>query len=107
MKHPNECLKVVEIDGFVGREVEIDLIVCLLESAINLEKIVINPRDLHLVGTPQDKENEGTRECGEWLKKHLPLGAELIIVIIIINISKWLILKNIYIYIYILASDYV
>ena len=100
MKHPNERLKVVEIDGFVGREVEIDLIVYLLESAINLEKIVINPRDLHLVGTPQDKENEGTRECGEWLQKHLPLGAELIIVIIIINISKWLILKNMYIYIY-------
>jgi len=56
MKHPNEHIKVVEIDGFV-----------------------INPRNPHLVGTPQDKENEGARECAGQLKKHLPLGAELII----------------------------
>lgn len=70
---------MVEINGFVGREVEIDLTVYLLKSAINLEKIVINPRTSHLVGTPQDKENKGARECAEQLKKHLPRGAELII----------------------------
>ncbi|KAM3703352.1 hypothetical protein ACJW31_04G090100 [Castanea mollissima] len=68
----NEHLKVVEINGFVGCEVEIDLTVYLLKSAINLEKIVINPRTPHLVGTPQDKENEVARECAEQLKKHLP-----------------------------------
>jgi hypothetical protein len=40
---PNEHLKEVEIVGFVGRAIDIELIVYLLESAIKLEKIVINP----------------------------------------------------------------
>ena len=39
MKHPNEHLKEVEIVGFVGRTIDIELTVYLLESAINLETI--------------------------------------------------------------------
>ena len=44
MKYPNEHLKEVEITGFVGRAIDIELTVYLLESAIKLEKLVINPR---------------------------------------------------------------
>ena len=42
-----------------------------MDLLLILEKIVINPCNPHLVGTPQDKENEGARECAEQLKKHL------------------------------------
>lgn len=79
MKCPNEHLKVVEIMGFVGRAIDIELTVYLLEIAVNLEKICINPRAPHLVGTPWEAENEGARESAKQLKKHLPLGAELVI----------------------------
>ena len=52
IKFPNEHLREVEIVGFVGRAIDIELTVNLLESAIKLEKVVINPRSLILVGTP-------------------------------------------------------
>lgn len=52
IKYPNEHLREVEIVGFVGCEIDIELTVNQLESAIKLEKIVINPRSPILVGTP-------------------------------------------------------
>ena len=83
MSYPNGHLKEVEIVGFVGRAIGIELVVYLLESAIKLEKIVINPRDLHIVGTPWETEefeiNRGARECAEQLTENLPPGAELVI----------------------------
>ncbi|KAK4594403.1 hypothetical protein RGQ29_018182 [Quercus rubra] len=83
MKYPNEHLKEVEIMGFVGRAIDMELTVYLLESAIKLEKIVINPRSPALVGTPWEFEmtekNEGAIECANQLKKNLPQGAELLI----------------------------
>ncbi|KAM3703917.1 hypothetical protein ACJW31_04G134600 [Castanea mollissima] len=83
MKYPNEHLKEVEITGFVGRAIDIELTVYLLESAIKLEKLVINPRSPALVGTPWEfvrvEENEGAIECAKQLKKNLPIGAELFI----------------------------
>ena len=84
MKYPNEHLKELEIVGFVGRAIDIELIVYLLESATHLEKIVINPRSPSIVGTPWEikatEKNEGATECAKQLKKILPLGAELVIV---------------------------
>ncbi|XP_065633694.1 F-box protein At4g09920 isoform X1 [Quercus suber] len=83
MKYPNEHLKEVEITGFVGRAIDIELTVYLLESAIKLEKLVINPRSPALVGTPWEfvrvEENEGAIECAKQFKKNLPIGAELFI----------------------------
>lgn len=79
MKHPNEHLKEVEIVGFVGRTIDIELTVYLLKSAIKLETIGINPHAPHSVGNPWETENEGARECAKQLKKHPPLGAGLII----------------------------
>ena len=72
----------MEIIGFVGRAIEIKLIVYLLESAIKLEKLVINPCSSALVGTPWEfvrvEENEGAIDfCAKQLKKNLPVGAEL------------------------------
>jgi hypothetical protein len=80
---PNEHLKEVEIVGFVGRATDIELVVYLLESAIKLEKIVINPCSPYVVGTPWETEeienNKDVKECAKQLKKYLPLGAEFVI----------------------------
>ncbi|GMY39203.1 F-box protein At4g09920-like [Fagus crenata] len=80
---PNEHLKEVEIVGFVGRAIDIELVVYLLESAIKLEKIVINPCSPYVVGTPWETEeienNKVVKECAKQLKKYLPLGAEFVI----------------------------
>ena len=69
--------------GFVGRAIDMELTVYLLESAIKLEKIVINPQSPALVGTPWEFEttekNEGVIECANQLKKNLPQVVELLI----------------------------
>ena len=71
----------MEITEFVGRAIDIELLVYLLERAIKLEKLVINPCSPALVGTPCEfvrvEENEGAIECAKQLKKNLPVGAEL------------------------------
>lgn len=83
MKRPNKHLKEVEIIGFVGRPIDIDLTIYLLESAIKLEKIVIVPRCPALLGTPwefsQIEKNERAIKAAKQLKKILPRGAELLI----------------------------
>ena len=83
MSYPNEHLKEVEIVGFVGRAIDIELVVYLLESAIKLEKIVINPCCPIVVGTPWETEEienyKDVKECAKQLKKYLPLGAEFVI----------------------------
>ena len=82
-KHPNKHLKEVEIVGFVGRAIDIELTIYLLEIAIKLEKIVIIPRHPALVGTPWEfdeiEKNERAIKAAKQLKKNLPLGAELLI----------------------------
>ena len=79
MKHPNEHLKEVEIVGFVGRTIDIELTVYLLKSAIKLETIVINPHAPHSVGNP-----------------HAPHS----LILTIINISEWLCMPvNVYLYV--------
>ncbi|KAF3972394.1 hypothetical protein CMV_004099 [Castanea mollissima] len=83
MKGPNKHLKEVEIIGFVGRPIDIDLTIYLLESAIKLEKIVIAPRCPALLGTPwefnQIEKNERAIKAAKQLKKILPRGAKLLI----------------------------
>ncbi|KAL4634298.1 hypothetical protein ACB092_04G189400 [Castanea dentata] len=83
MKGPNKHLKEVEIIGFVGRAIDIDLTIYLLESAIKLEKIVIAPRCPALLGTPwefnQIEKNERAIKAAKQHKKILPRGAKLLI----------------------------
>ncbi|KAL4634300.1 hypothetical protein ACB092_04G189600, partial [Castanea dentata] len=82
-KHPNKHLKEVEIVGFEGRPIDIELTIYLLESAFKLEKIVIIPRSPAVVGTPWEfdeiEKNEHAIKAAKQLKKKLPLGVELLI----------------------------
>ena len=84
-KYPNEHLKEVEIVGFAGRAIDIQLVVYLLESAINLEKIIVNPCSPYVVGIPCPEnirttvEFEGAREAAKRLKEKLLTRAEFVI----------------------------
>lgn len=73
----------MEILGFLGRPIDTELTIYLLESAIKLEKIVILPRSPDLVGTPWEfdeiEKNEQAIKAAKQLKKKLPLGAELLV----------------------------
>lgn len=42
-KCPHQCLKVVKLCGFVGYANEIELAMYLIENAMELEKIIIEP----------------------------------------------------------------
>ena len=88
-KHPNKHLKEVEIVGFVGRAIDIELTIYLLEIAIKLEKIVIIPRHPALVGTPWEfdeiEKNERAIKAAKQLKKRITYS----VVIIIANIYTY------------------
>ncbi|KAH7850365.1 hypothetical protein Vadar_031685 [Vaccinium darrowii] len=45
-KHQHDHLKVVELVGFMGHETELELASHLLEIAVSLDKMIINPRRL-------------------------------------------------------------
>ncbi|KAF5741517.1 F-box/FBD/LRR-repeat protein [Tripterygium wilfordii] len=42
-KCPHQCLKVVELVGFVGRTMEIEMITYFIENAVMLEEIIVDP----------------------------------------------------------------
>ena len=84
-KYPNEHLKEVEIVGFAGRAIDIQLVVYLLESAINLEKIIFNLSAPYLAGIPRPKnirttvKYKGAREAAMRLKEKQLTRAEFVI----------------------------
>ncbi|KAM3751936.1 hypothetical protein ACB098_04G149700 [Castanea mollissima] len=84
-KYPNEHLKEVEIVGFAGRAIDIQLVVYLLESAINLEKIIVNLCAPYVVGIPRPKnirttvEYKGAKEAAMRLKEKQLTRAEFVI----------------------------
>ena len=75
----------VEIVGFAGCAIDIQLVVYLLESAVNLEKIVINPRSPYIKGIPCPENvrttviYKGAKEAAKRLKEKLLTGAEFVI----------------------------
>ena len=85
-KYPNEHLmKEVEIVGFAGCAIDIQLLVYLLECAINLEKIVINPCSPYIKGIPCPEnvrttvKYKGAREAAKRLKEKLLTRPEFVI----------------------------
>ncbi|KAG5542380.1 hypothetical protein RHGRI_022047 [Rhododendron griersonianum] len=74
--HPHECLKDVEIFGFVDRK----LVTYLLQNAINLEKITIDiyhPCDDRLEKHAKRKERE--RKRARQLQEELPSGFKIFV----------------------------
>ncbi|XP_059636226.1 putative FBD-associated F-box protein At5g56690 [Cornus florida] len=77
----HQCLKVVELVGFVGSSSsEFDLVLHILEVAASLEKIIIDPRHvLDFKDSRQAKVTEDARECARQLKTILPTTVDLVV----------------------------
>lgn len=82
-KCPHQCLKAVKLCGFVGYANEIELAMYLIENAMELEKIIIEPNKekLPFWATHASKNLKmrrfSKRAIKEQLEKKLPPGAKL------------------------------
>ncbi|OMO82253.1 hypothetical protein CCACVL1_12006 [Corchorus capsularis] len=79
--HPH--LKVIEFSGFVGRIVDVELLLCLLKRASSLKKLVIEPCTHYFFEKRIEcKDSELLRKArtrAKQLETRLPPGAELVI----------------------------
>ncbi|XP_057466659.1 F-box/FBD/LRR-repeat protein At1g13570-like [Actinidia eriantha] len=78
-KHPHRCLKVVEIIGFDGCSVDIELARYLLNNALSLERMTIDPRSHYRMDFTKIEEKNAIRERARQLESEFPPGAELVI----------------------------
>lgn len=77
--HPHQCLKDVEMFGFVGGTTDLEIVMYLLQSTINLEKIVIDPYDSFVRSRKESKEKEAARKRAHQLEVKLPPGVKLVV----------------------------
>ncbi|KAH7846287.1 hypothetical protein Vadar_012181 [Vaccinium darrowii] len=72
----HQCLEVVELVGFIGHAKDLELASHLLEIAVSLNKLVINPRYPYFVDNPdlvmKTEALERGRECARLLETKLP-----------------------------------
>ncbi|OMO98540.1 hypothetical protein COLO4_13818 [Corchorus olitorius] len=70
-KCPHHSLKLVEVNGFVGTGIDIELCGYLIKNAIMLDKIIINPCHLLYKGTEDETDpdlvqgQKAARQCAE------------------------------------------
>ncbi|KAG5537098.1 hypothetical protein RHGRI_024514 [Rhododendron griersonianum] len=79
-----ESLKVVEIVGWVGNAADTELAVYLLEKAVSLDKMIIDPGhpSLFLRSVFEESRKKGedaARERAKQLDRKLPAGTKLVI----------------------------
>ncbi|KAH7845698.1 hypothetical protein Vadar_005022 [Vaccinium darrowii] len=79
----HQCLEVVELVGFIGHAKDLELASHLLEIAVSLDKLVINPRYPYFVDNPDSVMNtdalERGRKCARLLETKLPPEASLVV----------------------------
>lgn len=82
-KHPHQCLKVVELIGFVGCTVDMELALNLINNAASLEKIIIDTRspDLEemLWDSREPQQKLAALNSARQLETSLPPGVEMVI----------------------------
>ncbi|KAL6973111.1 hypothetical protein U1Q18_027289 [Sarracenia purpurea var. burkii] len=81
--YPHQNLKLVEFVGFVGAAIDVEVVAYLLENAIALEKIVIDPRVSHVskIHEPEWENRERVaRDRAKQLESMLPVGVQLVII---------------------------
>lgn len=79
-----ESLKVVEIVGWVGNAADTELAVYLLEKAVSLDKMIIDPGHPSLLirsvfEESSKKGEDAARERAKQLERKLPAGTKLVI----------------------------
>lgn len=79
----HQHLKVVELIGFVGLPIELELAFYLLKSATTLKKMIVEPTPPAVLGTPWEFENykkkQAARTRAKELEPKIPKGVELVI----------------------------
>ncbi|XP_058182173.1 F-box/LRR-repeat protein At3g03360-like [Rhododendron vialii] len=79
----HQCLKVVELAGFIGHAEDLELASHLLEIAVSLDKLVINPRNPYFLDNPdipmKSEDLERGRKCARLLETKLPPKASLVV----------------------------
>ncbi|XP_059626061.1 F-box/FBD/LRR-repeat protein At5g22660-like [Cornus florida] len=79
-----KCPKVVELVGFTGCEVDVELAMYLFENFVSLEKINIDTRPPYLIGAEnenvEDENRLAAKMCAMGLQSKLPRGVELMII---------------------------
>ncbi|KAK2971351.1 hypothetical protein RJ640_030317 [Escallonia rubra] len=82
-KYLHQQLLVMELAGFVGHSFEFELVFYLLENAVMLEKVIVDPRNYYMIGTPcefkETKEKQEARKRARKLERRLLPNAKLII----------------------------
>ncbi|XP_059648945.1 uncharacterized protein LOC132294931 [Cornus florida] len=85
-EYEHQCLKVVEFIGWVGLTPDFELAMCLLESVVSLEKMIIDTRNPSFRKTWDFREQETTNigreaaiERARQLEAKRPPHAELVI----------------------------
>jgi hypothetical protein len=77
------CLKLVELVGFAGHPIDAEFVRYLVENAVELEKIIIDPRRPLMIGRPLDSNDieiiHAARERAKMLKRELSIGDGLVI----------------------------
>ncbi|KAF7135717.1 hypothetical protein RHSIM_Rhsim08G0184100 [Rhododendron simsii] len=79
-----ESLKVVKIVGWVGNAADMELAVYLLEKAVSLDKMIIDPGHPSLLirsvfEESRKKGEDAARERAKQLERNLPAGTKLVI----------------------------
>lgn len=64
-KSPHQHLKVVELVGFVGKPIDLELVQYLYENAIALEEIVFDTRKPRYMGTIFENEQNPETRAGQ------------------------------------------
>lgn len=76
--HPHLNLRVVSFIGFEGREVDVECLKDLLENAVGLEKMIIDPCKSHFMGSPvvwycrRSEDYKSNRKCAVELAEEFP-----------------------------------
>lgn len=69
--------------GFVGRTIDVKYVKYLVKNAVELEKVIIDPRCPLMVGSPLVYEEiegmQAARECAKMLGRELSLVDKLIV----------------------------
>lgn len=81
----HEYLKVMEFKGYYGRTSDVELLSYIFKTAINLEKIIVHPRDPFFSRIPSSGirvgyEKSAIRYAQKQLPQMVPRGVELVIV---------------------------
>ncbi|KAI8543765.1 hypothetical protein RHMOL_Rhmol08G0243600 [Rhododendron molle] len=73
---PHQCLKVVEMIGFSGGTTDLEFFTYLLQSAINLDRIIFDPYHPREFKGEQSEEKDEARKRARQLAKRLPPGVK-------------------------------